>query len=129
MSLKTLTATVGEGAAEKIPARRCVIEYTGHKIDSHEVWHRRVRQHLYIFRLNQKWAIDGAIGGGGAEFINHSCNPNLVTRIGGGRIFFISSRRIAAGEELMLDYNITNAADLPCSCGAEKCRGIINQKA
>ncbi len=117
-------------AAENIPARRRVIEYTGQKIDVEEVWRRRIREHLYIFRLNQNWAIDGAIGGSGAEFINHSCHPNLYARVGAGQIFFISSRRIAAGEELMLDYNIgNNGADLACSCGAEKCRGIINPKA
>jgi uncharacterized protein len=116
-------------AAEHIPARRRVIEYTGQKIDAEEVWRRRIRQHLYIFQINQNRAIDGAIGGSGAEFINHSCNPNLYARIGGGRIFFVSLRQIAANEELTLDYNIiADGADLPCVCGAEKCRGTVNQK-
>ena len=116
-------------AAENIPARRRVIEYTGQKIDAFEVKRRRFRHHLYIFQLNQKWAIDGAIGGSGAEFINHSCHPNLMTRIVGGRIFFSSNRPITLGEELTLDYNIaTDGTDLPCSCGTENCRGIINQK-
>jgi len=115
-------------AAENIPARRRVIEYTGQKIDAQEVWRRRVREHLYIFRLNKKQAIDGAIGGSGAEFINHGCDPNLYARVGGGRISFISCRRIAAGAELMLDYNITYDTDLPCSCRTEKCRGSINRK-
>lgn len=117
-------------ALEDIPARRRVIEYTGQKIDAREVRRRRFREHLYIFRLNQKWAIDGAIGGSGAEFINHSCHPNLMTRIYNGRIFFSSIRSIAAGEELTLDYNIVyDGADLPCSCGAKKCRATINSKA
>jgi uncharacterized protein len=115
-------------AAEQIPARRRVIEYTGQKIDAREVWRRRFRQHLYLFRLNQNRAIDGAIGGSGAEFINHSCNPNLYARVGGGRIFFVSHRVIALAEELTLDYNIVNeGVDLACTCGAEKCRGIINR--
>ena len=117
-------------AAENIPARRRVIEYTGQKIDALEVRRRRFRHHLYIFQLNQNSAIDGAIGGSGAEFINHSCNPNLVTRIVGGRIFFSSNRPITLGEELTLDYNIaTDGTDLLCSCGMEKCRGTINRKA
>jgi uncharacterized protein len=118
----------GVFAAEKIPARRRVIEYTGQKINAQETWRRRIRRHLYLFRLNRKWVIDGAIGGSGAEFINHSCNPNLYARAGGGRIFFISHRVIATAEELTLDYNIiNNGTDLPCTCGAEKCRGIINR--
>ncbi|MCY7347577.1 MAG: SET domain-containing protein-lysine N-methyltransferase [Pyrinomonadaceae bacterium] len=115
-------------AAEKIPARRRVIEYTGQKIDASEVRRRRFRHHLYIFQLTQNRAVDGAIGGSGAEFINHSCQPNLMTRIVGGRIFFVSNRQIESGEELTLDYNIVmNGTNLPCSCGTEKCRGIINQ--
>jgi len=117
-------------AVENIPARRRVIEYTGQKIDAPEIRRRRFREHLYLFRLNRKWTIDGAIGGCGAEFINHSCQPNLDTRIKGGRIFFISKKRIPAGEELTFDYNIiTDGADLPCSCGTAKCRGNINRKA
>ena len=116
-------------AAENIPARRRAIEYTGQKIDTFEVLRRRFRHHLYIFRLNQKWGIDGAIGGSGAEFINHSCQPNLVARINGGQIFFVSTQLITAGEELTLDYHIVyDGADLPCSCGAENCRGFINHK-
>ncbi len=115
-------------AAENIPARCRVIEYTGQKIDAFEVRRRRFREHLYIFQINQTSAIDGAIGGSGAEFINHSCQPNLMTRIVKGRIFFVSKRRILVGEELTLDYQIvTNGEDLPCSCGAKDCRGSINQ--
>ncbi len=115
--------------AENIPARRKVIEYVGQKISAREVWRRRIREHLYIFWLNQKQAIDGAIGGSGAEFINHSCHPNLVARVGGGRIFFVSNRPIAAGEELTLDYNLDDdGAEMPCSCGAEKCRRMVNRK-
>jgi hypothetical protein len=43
--------------------------------------------------------------------------------------FFVTNRVIAAAEELTLDYNIVNAGrDLPCRCGAEKWRGMINLK-
>lgn len=115
-------------AAEKIPAKHRMIEYTGQKIDVHEVWRRRIRQHLYIFRLNENEAIDGAIGGSGAEFINHSCQPNLEASLTNGRIFYVSKRRIMAGEELTVDYKISNDTDLPCSCGAAKCAGIINRR-
>jgi SET domain-containing protein len=115
-------------ALENIPARRRVIEYTGQKIDEREVFRRRIREHLYIFRLNKKSAIDGAIGGSGAEFINHSCQPNLYSQIRGGRVFYISRCRITAGEELTVDYTIKGSKDLPCLCGAESCRGIINRK-
>jgi uncharacterized protein len=116
-------------AAETIPGNRRVIEYTGQKINAREVWRRRVREHLYIFWLDESRAIDGAIGGSGAEFINHSCAPNLEARVQGERIFFISRRRIKAGAELTLDYQLDDdGAETRCSCGAENCRGIVNRK-
>jgi uncharacterized protein len=116
-------------AAKKIPARRRVIEYTGQKIGAREVWRRRVRQHLYIFWLDEKQAIDGAVGGSGAEFINHGCEPNLAARVAGGRIYFVSLRSIKAGEELTLDYNLDDdGSDIECSCGAENCRESVNRK-
>jgi uncharacterized protein len=117
-------------AVEKIPAGHRVIEYTGQKIDIREVWRRRIREHLYIFWLDEKWAIDGAISGSGAEFINHSCDPNLEARVARGRIFFISIRSIAAGEELTLDYNLDNdGTNMPCACGMKQCRGRVNKSA
>ena len=81
----------GVFAAEDIPARRRVIEYTGQKIDEKEVCGRSFRQYLYVFWLNEKWALDGAFGGSGAEFINHSCEPNLYTTIARGRIYLCSA--------------------------------------
>jgi uncharacterized protein len=115
-------------ADEDVPARRRVIEYTGQKIDEQEVCRRSIRQHLYVFWLNEKWALDGAFGGSGAEFINHSCTPNLYTTITRGRIYLCSSRRIVSGEELTLDYNLENSGQqIPCSCGAESCKGSIDQ--
>ncbi len=116
-------------AAENIPSRRRVIEYTGQKIEVPEVWRRRIREHLYIFWLNENEAIDGAIGGSGAEFINHSCDPNLYSRIVRGQIFFLSGRRISAGEELTLDYNLGHSGPIiRCLCRKETCKGIVNKQ-
>ena len=37
--------------------------------------------------------------------------------------------RIAAGEELLLDYKFAKrGTKVPCHCGAPKCRGTINLK-
>jgi SET domain-containing protein len=116
----------GVFAAEPIPARRRVIEYTGQKIGIEETWRRRVRPHLYIFWAGPKTAIDGAIGGSGAEYINHGCEPNLVARVRGGRVTLVSRRRIPPGEELLLDYRIRGGPPLACRCGAPSCRGFMN---
>lgn len=114
-------------AVEPIPARRRVIEYTGEKIDAEEVERRGGRRHVYIFSLNDRWALDGAIGGSGAQLINHSCEPNLSATIAGSRIFLTSLRRIERGEELTLDYHLDETdREIACKCGAKRCRGTVN---
>ena len=56
------------------------------------------------------------VGGSGAEYINHSCDPNLKTRKIGQHIFYFSKRPIAAGEELSVDYKFSRSAErVPCS--------------
>lgn len=114
-------------AAEPIPARRRVIEYCGQRIGQAEVARRSVRPNLYIFWLNPRAAIDGAIGGSGAEFVNHCCDPNLYARVSRGHVHLVSLRRIAAGEELSFDYRIIGeGGPVACHCGSPKCRGFMN---
>jgi len=118
----------GVFAEEKIPARRNVIEYTGEIVNPVEA-HRRVKgaDNTYAVVLDKFWRVDGAVGGSGAEFINHSCDPNLSWRRHGQRVLCQSKRPIAAGEELTLDYRFSSkGAKVPCHCGSPKCRGTIN---
>ena len=108
-----------------IPANRKVIEYTGERIGPREA--ERRRKTLYLFVLDDYWTIDGAVRGSGAELINHSCQPNLVTRIIRGHILYMSLRPIRKGEELTVDYNFDDTDEtVRCGCGARKCRGTIN---
>ena len=117
----------GVFAAQTIPANVRVIEYTGERIGYREAERRRERPHLYLLWVAPGRLIDGAVGGSGAEFINHSCAPNVVVDITEGRVFFVSLRDIAVGEELLLDYRVGgNAPPMPCRCGAANCRGFLN---
>lgn len=117
----------GVYADQTIPAGRKVVEYAGEKINRREA-KRREDTH-YLFELDKYWTIDGAVGGSGAEFINHSCDPNLATRILRGHILYFSRRRIAKGEELTVDYNFDwDAERMKCACGSKRCRGTINVK-
>ena len=117
----------GVRAAEAIPAHRKVIEYTGERISRRETRIRAARPLNYIFTLDSYWSIDGAVGGSGAEFINHSCDPNLVTRIIKGHILYLSKRPIKKGEELTVDYRFAHDVEkIECTCRSEKCRGTIN---
>jgi SET domain-containing protein len=116
-------------AEEPIPPGRKVIEYTGERISRRETKRRAERPLNYLFTLDSYWTIDGAVGGSGAEFINHSCDPNLYAKIVKGHILYMSKRAIAPGEELTVDYHFDkNVERVPCTCGSPKCRGTINVK-
>ncbi len=118
----------GVYAAESIPANRKVIEYTGEKISRTETKRRAESTDLiYLFTLDSYWTIDGAVGGSGAEYINHSCEPNLIARIVRNHIIYVSLRPIKRGEELTVDYHFDKKVErIECKCGAPKCRGTIN---
>ena len=117
----------GVFASEPIPADRVVIEYAGERITYGEGARRRARPNLYLFWLSPGWLLDGAVGGSGAEFINHSCSPNLVADVNHGRVFFLSLREISAGDELLLDYKVHgDAPRMVCQCGSGQCRGVLN---
>jgi uncharacterized protein len=118
----------GVYAGEFIPAGKKVIEYTGERISRRETKRRAgIAQFTYLFTLDAYWTIDGSVGGSGAEYINHSCDPNLVARILKGHILYMSRRDIRRGEELTVDYHFDKKVEkVVCRCGTEKCRGTIN---
>ena len=104
-----------------------MIEYTGERISRRETKKRAERPLNYLFTLDKYWTIDGSEGGSGAQFINHSCEPNLVARIIKGHILYISLRDISPGEELTVDYHFDKDVEkVTCACGASACRGTIN---
>lgn len=119
----------GVYALEPIPARRKVIEYTGERISRRETKRRGDGDYTYLFTLDDYWTIDGAVGGSGAEIINHSCDANLRSAILKGHIIYISKRDIGRGEELTVDYRFSDKIErVPCLCRAKNCRGEINFK-
>jgi SET domain-containing protein len=119
----------GVYALERIPARRKVIEYTGERISRRETKRRGQGSLTYLFTLDDYWTIDGAVGGSGAEIINHSCDPNLYSCIMRGHILYLSQREIRPGEELTMDYRFSDKIKkVRCRCGSSVCRGTINLK-
>ncbi|HEX5431256.1 MAG TPA: SET domain-containing protein-lysine N-methyltransferase [Bryobacteraceae bacterium] len=119
----------GVYALERIPANRKVIEYTGERISRREAKRRSEGRYTYLFEVDAYWTIDGAAGGSGAEIINHSCEPNLISRVLKGHILYMSLREIQPGEELTVDYNFApDSESTPCACGAKGCRGTIEKQ-
>ncbi len=118
---------LGVYAGERIPPRRKVIEYTGERISRRETRRRGRGRLIYLFTLDDYWTIDGAVGGSGAELINHSCDPNLYAMIFKGHILYMSKREILPGEELTVDYRFSaKIGRVRCCCRSKQCRGTIN---
>jgi len=116
----------GVFAAEDIPSGRRIIEYTGRRITNGQGMRLKSPHDRYLVRLNEDWLLDGRSGGSGAELINHSCAPNLIFRRAKGRIYFLSLRKIRAGEELTFRYGYPiKVTRVPCHCGAPRCRGVL----
>lgn len=99
VTVKRSNAGLGLYAARDFSRGETVIEYVGERIrGSHE------RSNLYIFRVDEKWDIDGSPRWNKARYINHSCKPNCEAVNDDGRIFIVAKRKISAGEELAYDY-------------------------
>ena len=116
-------------ATKKFLRRKKIAEYTGERISDWEAMKRaRGRRHLRICDIDGKWSLDGAVGGNGTHYINHSCNPNAYMRTLHDHVLFFALRDIKAGEEITIDYEQTLLPDSRrCRCGAENCRGTINK--
>ena len=120
----------GVYASEGIPKNRKVTEYTGERISRKETKRRcDTRELNYLFTLDNYWTLDGSVGGSGAEYINHCCDPNCEARVIKGRIYYYTRRDVQKGEELTVDYHFDAKVEkVVCGCGSLKCRGTINLK-
>jgi uncharacterized protein len=102
-----------------------IVEYAGPRITPEEA--DRLYEHAprtYLYGLEDgKTVIDGE---GLGAFLNHSCEPNCEVDEIKGRVWIFAMRDIAAGEELLWDYNLYDDEDpAPCHCRAKKCRGTM----
>lgn len=61
------------------------------------------------------------------NWANHSCNANSEINIQEGRVVLRSTREISQGEEITVDYYLTEEKNklIKCSCGAPECRNYF----
>jgi SET domain-containing protein len=106
-----------------IPKGVKVVEYTGPRISKKQAdTHFKNSKITYLFGIGDgKTVINGH---GMAMYINHSCDPNCETEELRGRVWVMSIREIAPGEELTYDYNLYDGDEdeARCHCGASNCR-------
>ncbi len=132
----------GAFATQTIRKGQRIIEYEGERISTIEADRRydessMKRHHTFLFTLDPRTVIDGAMDGNESIYINHSCDPNCEAVITDGRIHIHAVRTIRAGEELGYDYQYERTGEsdeelekfYKCRCGAAKCRGSIMKPA
>ena len=102
-----------------------VVEYAGPRItpeEANRLYDGASRTYLYGLE-DGKTVIDGE---GLGAFLNHSCDPNCEIDEIKNRVWIFAIRNIAAGEELLWDYNLyDDEGPAPCHCGSPKCRGTM----
>jgi uncharacterized protein len=102
-----------------------IVEYDGPRISPKEadrLYDGADRTYLYGLGDGQT-IIDGE---GLGAYLNHSCDPNCEVDEIKGCAWIFALRNIAAGEELVWDYNLYDDDDpAPCHCGSPKCRGTM----
>ena len=135
---KSAIQGTGAFATRTIRKGQRIIEYTGEHIDNDEADRRyddekMKRHHTFLFIVDDKEIIDGAVNGNDSRYINHSCDPNAEAVIEGKRIFIYALRTIRPGEEIAYDYQYERTDDhteedekfYKCLCGSPNCRGSI----
>lgn len=119
----------GQGlfAGQDIKQGTKIIRYIGQKITQAESHRRLAAGNVYIFGLNERYALDGDIPKNTARFVNHSCVPNCHTEQFGNTIWIVAIRDIPAGEELTYNYGyeVNDEPAEPCHCGTKQCCGFI----
>ncbi|XP_047082365.1 histone-lysine N-methyltransferase SUVR5 [Lolium rigidum] len=139
-------------AAEPIPRGTFVCEYVGEVVKNDDAM-RNIESEAkggcsYLFDIASHidrervktlgaspYMIDATRYGNVSRFINHSCAPNLNTRLVMveskdcqlAHVGLFANQDIAAGEELSYDYRqkLVPGDGCPCHCGAQNCRGRV----
>ncbi len=128
----------GAFALRRIRKGTRIIEYLGERISPEEADNRYdddagERPHTFLFTVNKRIVIDGAVEGNEAAYLNHACDPNCEAVDEDGRIFIEALRTIQPDDELTFDYRLYRPGPFrkkwiqqyACHCGARNCRGTI----
>src|ERR1700756_4809407 len=117
--------SVGVYTSKSIRKGTRVVEYAGERITREEADRRYDGvSRTYLYGLDDgKTVIDGE---GRGPYLNPPCDPNCEADEIRGRVWLFAIRDIAAGEELVWDYNLYDDEDpAPRHCGSPKCRGTM----
>jgi uncharacterized protein len=118
----------GVFATRRIPKNTRIIDYAGEIIANKESLKREIQYlkqgHIWCFKLTNRLAVDAAVGGNLARFINHACRPNCYIDIKDHVIWIRAARTIRKGEELTYHYNTDGECLIRCRCRKD-CQNLL----
>ncbi|MBR9702368.1 SET domain-containing protein-lysine N-methyltransferase [Candidatus Pacearchaeota archaeon] len=128
----------GVFAKKDIPKGTSIIQYGGEKISKKEALKRIYQVYdeaekdsskgeNYILDLDKKHDLDGDFPWNLAKYINHSCESNSELTDVDGEIWFVASKDIKKGEEILTNYGygLEGHKEFPCKCGSKNCIGYM----
>jgi hypothetical protein len=119
----------GTFASAPLEPDTLILEYTGELIDRKTAVERdnpdAPDYSCYILQVDDDVFIDARRVEHPAKYINHSCEPNCILSFDETKAFIRTLRGIRPGEELAYDYDYDASENVPCRCGAPRCRGKI----
>ncbi|MFP3637456.1 SET domain-containing protein [Paraburkholderia sp. SIMBA_054] len=134
---KSLVHGRGVFALAPLKTGERVLEYKGEVLNwakaSRRYRHAAESGHTFLFGLSDGRVIDGGRGGNSSRWLNHACDANCEAIEVGDRVFIEATRKIAAGEELFIAYQLDvedrDTAEIralyACRCGAQSCSGTM----
>ena len=124
---KSKIHNLGAYATRDIRKGTRIIEYIGQPITKRKAAKELQDGNGYVFTINNFFDIDGSVRWNPARYINHGCDANAESDVIEDRVWILATRTIRKGEEVLYNYNydLVDAFDNPCRCGAENCVGYI----
>lgn len=131
------SAIHGWGLISKVPikAGAMVIIYRGEAVrtpiaDLREARYERDGTDCYLLRADDHTVVDCTNMGNIARFTNHSCDPNMYTKIiksgGEHHVCFFTRVDVPAGTEMTYNYRFEiEDGKVPCYCASHNCRGYL----
>jgi SET domain-containing protein len=117
----------GVFANTRIAAGKVLARYEGRILTEEGAKRELAAGNPYLLELPDGRVLDGSVGRGPGRFFNHSCAPSARLEYRDNRPLVISSRTIAKGEEITIDYGFDpdDVTRFGCRCGSPECVGYI----
>jgi SET domain-containing protein len=118
---------IGVFANVRIGADQVLTCYDGKILTAKEVKRELAIGNPFLLELPDGRVLDGSTGKGLGRFFNYSCDPSAHLEYREGIPLIVSSRAIARGEEITIDYGFdaSEVTRFPCACGKPCCVGYI----